>query len=405
MNLHDPIRQIGFIQQALSQNRKPIGFFVGAGCPLSVRVERDVEGVMTNMPLIQDVAGLTKVIDSKLKGLAGAPSTWDKVVAVVKEDEGDSTNIELLLSTIRLLRSVAGNGTVRGLQSDELRALDESICGVISKEVDVALPGADTPYHNLAVWARSILREQPVHLFTTNYDLLLEQALEESAAPYFDGFIGARRAFFDLGAVEDDTLLPPRWARLWKIHGSLNWRLDEAGGVVRSDEKPTGSSYLIYPSHLKYDQSRKMPYLAMLDRLKAFLLKPSAILFICGYSFADEHINDVICRSLGTNSTAHVFAFMFGDLDDEKYLTGRKCALSTPNLSMLGFEKAIIGRNPGTWRPHDGDPPALPPKIFVLDGTIASVRLGDFAAFGNLLRSLSGEQERTSDPTGAFDAA
>jgi hypothetical protein len=207
MNLHDPIRQISFIQQALSQNRKPIGFFVGAGCPLSVRVEREVEGVMTDMPLIQDVAGLTKVIDGKLKGPPGTLSTWDKVVAVVKGDGRDSTNIELLLSTIRLLSSVAGNGTVRDLQADELRALDESICGVISKEVDVSLPAPDTPYHNLAVWARSIVREQPVHLFTTNYDLLLEQALEESAAPYFDGFIGAKRAFFDLGAVEDDALL------------------------------------------------------------------------------------------------------------------------------------------------------------------------------------------------------
>jgi len=405
MNLHDPIRQIGFIQQALSQNRKPIGFFVGAGCPLSVRVDRVVDGVTKNMPLIHDVAGLTNIIDGKLNGAAGSPSTWNKIVAMVTEDGGDSKNIELLLSTIRLLSSVAGKGIVRGLQAEELRILDESICDVISKEVDVPLPESDTPYHNLAVWARSILREQPVHLFTTNYDLLLEQALEESAAPYFDGFIGARRAFFDLGAVEDETLLPARWARLWKIHGSLNWRLDETGSVVRSDEKRAGSSYLIYPSHLKYDQSRKMPYLAMLDRLKAFLLKPSAILFICGYSFADEHINDVICRSLETNSTAHVFAFMFGDLDDDKYLSARRCALSTPNLSMLGFDKAIIGRNFGVWRPHEGDPPLLPPKVFVLDGTSASVRLGDFAALGNLLRGLSGEQERTSDPAGVSDAA
>lgn len=405
MNLHDPIRQIGFIQQALSQNRKPIGFFIGAGCPLSVRVDRVVDAVTKNLPLIQDVAGLTNVIDVKLKGTADTPSTWDKVVAVVTEDGGDSKNIELLLSTIRLLRSVAGKGTVRGLESDELRVLDESICGVISDEVDVPLPRNETPYHNLAIWARSIRREQPVHLFTTNYDLLLEQAFEESAAPYFDGFIGTRRAFFDLGAVEDETLLPPRWARLWKIHGSLNWRLDETGAVVRSDEKRAGSSYLIYPSHLKYDQSRKMPYLAMLDRLKAFLLKPSATLFICGYSFADEHINNVISQSLGTNSTAHVFAFMHDKLGQDKYRIGRECALRTPNLSMLGFDEAIIGRNPGTWRAHDGDPPALPPNIFVLDGTTASVRLGDFAAFGNLLRDLSGGQDKPGDSTEATNAS
>ncbi|QBM78201.1 SIR2 family protein (plasmid) [Sphingomonas sp. AAP5] len=395
---HDPLHQISFIQQALSQNRKPIGFFIGAGCPLSVRIEREVDGVTKNEPLIWDVAGLTAIIHKACTGTPEAPSAWDRVVTVVDEDGGDSKNIELLLSTIRLLISVAGNGTARGLQRDELRALDEKICKVISDVVDVPLPSHDTPYHNLAIWARAIHREQPVHVFTTNYDLLLEQAFEESDAPYFDGFIGARRAFFDLGAVEDETLLPSRWARLWKIHGSLNWRLDKTGAVVRSDVKNDGSSYLIYPSHLKYNESRKMPYLAMLDRLKAFLLKPSSALFICGYSFADEHINDVICRSLSTNSTTQVFAFMHGALGDAKYKAARECALRTPNLSLMGFDEAIIGRNAGSWKPNDGDPPALPPKVYVSDGTTASVQLGDFAAFGNLLRGLSGVKEDTSTP-------
>lgn len=36
MHKHDPVRQISFIQQALSQNRKPIGFFLGSG-PIDVR--------------------------------------------------------------------------------------------------------------------------------------------------------------------------------------------------------------------------------------------------------------------------------------------------------------------------------------------------------------------------------
>ncbi len=398
MQSHDPIRQISFIQQALSQNRKPIGFLIGAGCPLSVRVERGVEGKLENRPLIDDVAGLTAIIDRRLKSNdSDKPSTWDKVVKVVEEDGGDGKNIELLLSKTRALQSVAGTGTVRGLLASELRDLDDKVCDVISEEVDKALPIRDTPYHNLAIWSRSIRREQPVHLFTTNYDLLLEQALEESSVPYFDGFIGSRKAFFDLGAVEDEGLLPARWTRLWKIHGSLNWRLDDRGAIVRSDEKGEKRSYLIYPSHLKYDQSRKMPYLAMLDRLKAFLLKPSALLFICGYSFGDEHISDVICRGLDTNPTAHVFAFTYGQLDEAKYELGRKCALLTPNLSMLAFDKAIIGRNAGEWNTGDADPLILPPNVLVSDGTSVSVKLGDFAALGSLLRGLTGAQEQPDE--------
>ncbi|RUY95958.1 MULTISPECIES: SIR2 family protein [unclassified Mesorhizobium] len=398
MQLHDPVRQVSFIQQALSQNRKPIAFFIGAGCPLSVRVEETVNGETMNRPLIQDVSGLTTTIADALKSKEeGKPSTWDKIVEVAEEDGTDTKNIELLLSKIRQLSGVAGKGLVRGLSADELDKLDDQICSVISDQVDRELPHRDTAYHNLAIWARSIRRAQPVHLFTTNYDLLLEQALEESSAPYFDGFVGTRRAFFDLGAVEDEDLLPPRWSRLWKIHGSLNWRLDANGAVVRSNEKTGARSYLIYPSHLKYDQSRKMPYLAMLDRLKSFLLKPSALLFVCGYSFADEHINDVICRSLETNSTAQAFAFMYGKLDEPKYEYGRRCAFSTPNLSMLGFDKAIIGRNHGEWRGDGADELELPQNVIVSDGATVSVRLGDFAALGNLLRGLAGEQEQSDE--------
>lgn len=397
MQFHDPVRQINFIQQALSQNRKSIGFFIGAGCPLSVRIDRTNEGGATDEPLIWDVAGLTRIIAGRLASIDPTkPSSWDKIVTIVKEDGGDGNNIEVLLSKIRVLASVSGVGTVRGMKSDELSDLDIEICQVIAAEVDRALPRKDTPYHNLAVWCRSIAREKPVHLFTTNYDLLLEQALEESAAPYFDGFIGSRKAFFDLGAVEDERLLPPRWARLWKIHGSLNWRLEDGIHVIRTDKKTDEQSYLIYPSHLKYDQSRKMPYLAMLDRLKAFLLSPSAILFICGYSFADEHINDVICRSLEANPTAHAFAFLFGDLDDAKYALGRKCASSTPNLSVHAFDKAIIGRNVGNWQAEDIGSLSLPEGILVQDGAKTLMRLGDFAALGQILRGLSGFEGTTN---------
>ena len=399
MQTHDPVRQISFIQQALSQNRKPIGFFIGAGCPLSIRInEREENGETKSDPLIWDVAGLTKIIANRLSsGDDKKPSSWDRIVKIVKDDGGGGDNIELLLSKIRILGSVAGDGTVRGMDAKELEGLDNAVCEVISEEVSKSLPRNDTPYHNLAIWSRSIRRDKPVHLFTTNYDLLLEQALEESSTPYFDGFIGARKAFFDLGAVEDEALLPPRWTRVWKIHGSLNWRLEGKKNVVRSDQKTGGQSYLIYPSHLKYDQSRKMPYLAMLDRLKAFLLNPSALLFVCGYSFADEHINDIICRSLETNPTAHVFAFVFGKLGEPKYALARQCALSTPNLSMLASDKGIIGRNSGEWQSEDVEALPLPSGVLIKDGDVVSLKLGDFAALGDLLRELSGEEMDSDD--------
>lgn len=318
---------------------------------------------------------------------------WEILLKAATGSGEQTNNIELILSFIRQLAAVAGPDSVRGLNAETLTRIDAEICTVISTQVDKALPDQYTAYHNLAIWARSIRRSRPVHIFTTNYDLLVEQAFEESAAPYFDGFVGTRKAFFDLGAVEDEDLLPPRWARLWKIHGSLNWRLtDDGRRVVRSSETPDNTmSYLIYPSHLKYDQSRKMPYLAMLDRLKAFILQPNGILFMSGYSFSDEHINDVICQSLEANPTAQVFALVYGDLADARYDKARACGCRIPNLSVLGEFSAVIGRVDGPWRALADDlPEPMPPGALSTHDGRTQVGLGDFATFGTLIRYLTG---------------
>lgn len=87
-----------------------------------------------------------------------------------------------------------------------------------------------------------------------------------------------------------------------------------SGRVYRVSKGIAGSPELTYPSKLKYDQSRKMPFLAMSDRLTSFLLKPHAVLFVCGYSFGDEHINDTIINALKVNQSANVVALMYGKM-------------------------------------------------------------------------------------------
>jgi len=414
MAKHDAYRQIGYIQQALSQNRKPIGLFLGAGCPLSVRVKNpngNESDSNDTIPLIPDASDLTDIITKKLRRTSETPSSCDKLVNQIKEDGFLNPNIEDILSQLRALRQVAGKGVVRDFDAKELDDLDKEICKIISKEVNKELPDNNTPYHNLAIWARAIPRTKPVHIFTTNYDLLMEQALEETACPYFDGFIGSRKAFFDLGTVEDEQLLHPRWCRLWKVHGSINWKMDKDKRVVRSDKVGENESYLIYPSHLKYEQSRKMPFLAMLDRLKQFLLSQASILFISGYSFSDDHINDVIVQGLLSNPTAMTFAFIFEQLDDNKYFKAKQCALQVPNLSLISFNKGIIGRLEGEWKINDDLIAEIPANVIskqtkkITDGESEKeiinyeFKLGDFAVFGQFLKEMSINQNQENEPS------
>ena len=72
-------------------------------------------------------------------------------------------------------------------------------------------------------------------------------------------------------------------------------------------------SHLIYPSHLKYEQSRKMPYLALIDHLSDFLKKDPALLITCGYSFNDEHLNSSLLNALKSNPSSTIIALLFGD--------------------------------------------------------------------------------------------
>ena len=191
---HCPYRRTTDLLQRLAPGKMRVGFFLGAGCPLAVQVS---DGEKTK-PLIPGITGLTKLVkealdlNEELKVVAQI--AWDRVA-----ERGFSTpTVEDMLGHIRTLKSLCGNGTIDGFSHALLVKLDLTICEQIRQIVRHPLPTSDTPYHALASWIQAIARDKPVEIFTTNYDLLLEQALEDQRVPYFDGFVGSDSAFLDL---------------------------------------------------------------------------------------------------------------------------------------------------------------------------------------------------------------
>jgi len=385
---HCPYRRTIDLLQRLAPNKMRVGFFIGAGCSLSVQG-------MDGKPLIPEIAGLTEQVrvylehNAKLRSVMQA--AWDRVIA-----RGIATpTVEDVLSHIRTLKSLCGKdekSQIDGFSADLLAKLDRAICEEIKEIVSKTLPTNETPYHALASWIQAIPRDMPVEIFTTNYDLLLEQALEERRVPYFDGFIGSDNAFLDLESMAEDDL-PPRWARLWKIHGSINWWMTEKKQIRRSRDKVEGEQLLIYPSHLKYDQSRQMPYYAMLDRLRVFLRsEKQCVLLTCGYSFGDEHINAYIGQGLSGNPNAACIGMIFNDRKDVP--EGVKLAKRYANLTMLAADGGVVGTIDGAWNNSVKDdnpayPIAVATDVPAFRTTAPADRckwlLGDFAALGHLL--------------------
>jgi len=399
---HDAHQCVSQLRQTLAADKLPIGFFLGAGCPCSVMVQNEDSTGMSS--IIPDIRGLTSYIDGILTANDEAKSPFAKLRALFKEDEVETPNVELMLNRVRQFREVAGKVGVRGLSADELSVLDKHICQSIRSRVTRSLPPPSTPYHSLAEYIGRH-RSPSTELFTTNYDLLLEEALEYHQVPYFDGFVGSSRPFFDQKAIED-VEVPPRWARLWKLHGSINWRFNRASkAVFRTEREDSGDELLIHPSHLKYDESRRMPYLVMADRLKHFLKRGErpVALFIMGYSFGDEHINEALIDCLRSNPSAACFAMQYGALAG--YPTAIKLAMDNSNLSVMAKDRAVIRRQEAPWLMTPTRDASALSDVFTVHPLTAGVdtdaprpcdfEIGNFARFGDLLRLIANAATET----------
>lgn len=425
MSFHDPIRQSKYLRQTLSQDKKPIGFFVSAGCPLAVKMPTD------QWPLIPDVAGLTKYVKEEIDKETDLKDGYERSFATsypLLIDEVIKTgiktpNIEDILSFLRgMIQISKGAEKIRGFSESELTELEKIVCKKIAEKLNVSLPDNKTPYHKLAKWVNNIERDTPVEIFTTNYDLLLEEAFEYLRVPYFDGFVGTRFPFFDLRAVEDN-LIPTHWTRLWKIHGSINWYLKKNKDVYRSTSLEQTDSYIIHPSHLKYDQSRKMPYLVLIDRLNKFLRQNSAVLIMSGYSFSDDHLNDTILNALRANPTAMVIALLHGNLTKTEvveeegepvtkttvvYEKALELAENRSNLSIWAFDEAVIGGLRAKWTPtkpeYEAEENIGNAVKLIKDenqNTLGyNFQLGDFAVLGDFLQELIGKEQFKIDQDG-----
>ena len=379
------------LRQILSQGRKRIGLFIGAGAPTAIRVNDDDQIVMNGgRPLVPDVAGLTTTV---INGLCPVDQ---RVIDALKRDIEGVVNIESILTKTRRLAQVIGSSSIHDLDGDGYAQLGQRICNAIGAQVRSHLPSSPNPYSDLVSWIAGTQRLHAVEIFTPNYDLLIEEAFERARIAYFDGFSGSHRPFFDSASVLSDEL-PPRWSRLWKLHGSLGWKV-AGDSVVRTGDRNT--TELIYPDHLKYDQVTRLPYSALFERLRRFMTTPDTLLICSGFSFSDAHIAAVMDESLAANTHTAILAFQYTELSKQEVAT--KIAQSRPNLSVYARDAAVINGVTGPWRPGQiptNDWQSIRGTFWGVDPPDGpeSFLLGDFAMLARFLALIQAREMAIGD--------
>lgn len=352
--LHDPREHIRGLQQLLISDTKRIGFLFGAGTSMA---RKDGAPESSIVPGVMDMTN--KIIEA-LKGTEFEKAI-ESICAEVKEQQGQAL-IEYILSNIVHKEEAVGKEKLCGLSRDKLWQLRKSIEGQICNIVSVHKKADEfmkTLIHcDFAQWIAQATRKYAVEIFTTNYDYLIELGLEFHGVPYFDGFVGSFKPFFHPSSVEDLAYLPQQ-TKLWKLHGSLGWDTHESlGRIVRRDTDD--ATIIVFPCMSKYEASKKQPYTSFMDRLYAFLKAEDGVLITCGYSFSDQHINDVMLSGLERTATSHVIGLMYDDFDANSPIVS--LAKSQTRLSVYGKTKAVIGGSFGEWQLRPGiaiDEPTL----------------------------------------------
>ena len=348
MKNFNPINYVRGMQQLLISDKKRIGFLFGAGTSLSKKND--------NSAYVPAIGKMTECVLEKLMEKEEFENALKEIMLEIPD-----LTIESLLSNLETKKNIIGNGTINGLDKslfeEMLFETKKKIIEIVSihNGVNENNKVNDLIQTDFAEWVGRASRKYPIEIFTTNYDYLFEIGLESKNINYYDGFCGSFEPFFNSETVNDLRYLPNE-VKLWKIHGSLGWQFKKNDGkVIRSSSGK--DDILIYPSILKYDHSRKQPYIALMDRLSGFLKQDDSVLFVCGYSFGDEHINERIITAIRSNPSAHIYVLFY----DKYWENDTLCQSLTENsqiaqlakenaqISILGSRNAVIGSQFGKW--------------------------------------------------------
>jgi len=178
----------------------------------------------------------------------------------------------------------------------------------------------------LSFASRAASRER-LHVFTTNYDRLIEHGSDFAGLRIIDRFVGALNPVFRASRVEVDIHYNPPGIRgeprfmegvirLTKLHGSLDWFFDKVERRIYRKGIPFGApanytdipkkpvdTVMIYPNPAKDVETTQYPYAELFRDFAAAACRPNAVVVTYGYGFGDDHVNRVLLDMLTIPST------------------------------------------------------------------------------------------------------
>jgi hypothetical protein len=275
------------------------------------------------------------LIDAHAQATAGAmgrgtPNIEDQFRSAVALLEG--------LSVIDHAAAEALKTAMDGQMSAFLESLLSTERGIATGKDAASRDSARTLLQSflLSFASRGASRER-LHIFTTNYERLIEHGCDLAGLRLIDRFVGALNPIFRASRVEVDMHYnppgirgEPRYmegvVRLTKLHGSLDWFFEKSERRIHRKGIPFGAprnhtdipkkpidTVMIYPNPAKDVETTQYPYAELFRDLAAATCRPNAVVVTYGYGFGDDHINRILLDMLSIPSTHLVIIAYIAD--------------------------------------------------------------------------------------------
>jgi hypothetical protein len=213
---------------------------------------------------------------------------------------------------------------LQGLTDEVLRA-ERDLADAAARDDEDAAALRNVVVSFLLTFASRAASRERLHVFTTNYDRLVEWGCDLAGLRPLDRFVGALEPVFRASRLDIDLHYnppgirgEPRYlegvVRLSKLHGSLDWAWER--GALRRVPLPFGAknkhpslpddplnALMVYPNPAKDVETLEYPYAELFRDFSAALCRPNSALITYGYGFGDDHINRAIADMLSIPST------------------------------------------------------------------------------------------------------
>jgi len=201
----------------------------------------------------------------------------------------------------------------------------------------------------LGFWANTIssrslhIVNKQVNIFSTNFDMFMEDSCERLGIPYNDGFAGQINPSFSVAnfnkiqkykSLQFDNTSDIPLFNIIKLHGSVSWQTKDekilySNGTHIADDlgDKTGNNFeegykqiaVINPKAEKHFETvLDTNYASMLRKFTLELEKENSILILVGFSLADKHIKDLLYGVMKSNPTLIVIYFSYSQYDKEE---------------------------------------------------------------------------------------